>query len=456
MTVPAEFAEQMSDRMPLNSTEGDEMRSLSGTQFSAPVAPWSLYSERQRWIFLAVLSLVSVSGNFDYYVLGVVLDPIKDEFHVSDTALGLLSGFCFALCYALGSLPFARWSDRGNRRTVLAVALAGWSVMTVFTGLARSFWQLAVTRLGVGAMEPGATAPAQSLIADYFPPERRGVALAVTLAGGSVGYLVGLALGGYIAATLGWRNAFLIAGVIGIVLAVFTQLIVAEPRLRLGFPSASPHAESLQEAIVQLRRKSSFLYTLIGLSILYFFSFGVITFLPSFMIRALHASLEKISVTWGVAVTLANLLGTLAGGWLADRLSRKDIRWYAWLSVISCLLGAPIYWIALSSNNIGAFVGIEFVAEFLIWTGTFAAWPAIHAVCGNPRRGMAVAVAQLAYVLVGSGLGPLTVGALSDALNMTYGAKSLRYSLDIVTFSLILAAVAFYCSGRTMVRDHED
>lgn len=422
---------------------------------AAPAPAWTLYSERQRLGYLAILFLVQISGNFDYYVLGVVLEPIKREFHVSDAALGVLSGFCFGLCYALAALPYARWSDRGNRRKVLAVALAGWSLMTLLFGFARSFLQLGMARVGVGAMEPGATPPAQSLIADYFPPERRGSALAIMLAGGSVGYLIGGALGGYISATLGWRNAFFIAGAVGLVLAVVTQFCLAEPRSQLGYPSATSGAETLAQAIKHLRVKRSYVYTLVGMSLLYFFSLGVTTFVPSFLIRALHVSLVRVSVTWGVAIAVANLLGILAGGWIADRLSRRDIRWYAWQSAIACVVGASLYWWALASNDLRSFVGIYFLAELVIWSGTFAAWPAVHAICGNSRRGMAIAVLQFAYILLG-GVGPLAAGALSDLFAPAYGVQSLRYSMDVITFTLVPAAIAFYLSGRAMVRELEE
>jgi len=436
--------------------KGRQLTLPAATPVAPAQQPWTLYSDPQRWAFLGVLFLVTISSNFDYYVLGGVLEPLKREFQVSDTALGLLSGFCFSLCYAIAAIPFARWSDRGNRRTVLTTALAGWSVMTLLTGLARTFLQLGLSRVGVGALESGATPPAQSLIADYFPPERRSSALAIMLAGSSVGYLIGLALGGYIAATLGWRSAFLLAGAVGLILTLSTPLVLAEPRRQLGFPGADAQAESLGNALVRLRRKPSFVLTLVGLSIFYFFSYGVVNFLPSFMMRTLHASLEEVSLTWGIAVAVANLLGTLVGGRLAARLSKRDVRWYAWMSAIACLAGVPLYWLALSATHLWAFVAIEFVAEFVLWAGTFATWPAIHAICGNPRRGMAIAIAMFAYILLGSGFGPLAAGALSDALGATYGNQSLRYSLNIMTLALLLAALAFYLSGRSMSRDLED
>jgi predicted MFS family arabinose efflux permease len=222
--------------------------------------------------------------------------------------------------------------------------------------------------------------------------------MAIMLAGSSVGYFVGLAPGGYIAATLGWRNAFLLAGALGVLLAAFTPLILAEPRLRLGFPSANSDAESSREALEQLRKKRSFVYKVMGISLFYFFNVGVTTFLFSLMTRNLHTSLEQISVTWGVVVALDNLFGTLAGGWMADRLGRRDIRWYAWMSTIACLVEAPLYWIALSSSQLWPLVSVEFVAEFVLWTGTFATRPTMHAICSNPRRGTAIAVATFAYV----------------------------------------------------------
>ena len=418
--------------------------------------PWNLYTELERSKFLTVLFLVSVSGTFDYYVLGVVLEPIKQEFHVSDSQLGLLGGMCFALCYALTALPFARWSDHGNRCTVLTFALAGWSLMTLLSGFAKTFIQLGIARLGVGAMQPGETPPLQSLIADYYPPERRAWALAVTIAGSSLGYLIGVVLGGYIAATLGWRNSFILSGLAGIALAILAKQVLREPRNYSQTAHVVEITETLKFSIARLGTKRSYVGAVAGLSLLMFFSLGVSTFIPSFVIRILSVSLQQASVTWGISVALSNLLGTLAGGWLAERLGSREIRWYAWLPAIACVIGAILYWLALSATQLWTFIPLDFAAELVLWTGTFAAWPSIHAVCGAPRRALAIAIAQFAYILVGSGLGPLTAGALSDALNATYDLQSLRYSLQIMTLFLIPAAFAFYLSGHWLRQDVEN
>jgi predicted MFS family arabinose efflux permease len=417
--------------------------------------PYSLYSVRQQYVFLAILFLVSTSNYFDYYILSVVLEPIKHEFHVSDTMLGLLSGVCFALVYAVAGFPIARWADRGNRRTIITLALGLWSVVTVCCGLARSFGQLAVARFGLGLVEPAALPPSQSLLADYFPPERRATALAVLTTASAAGYLFGVALGGYIAETHGWRSVFLFAGVPGTALAILVPLTLSEPRLQLGFPTGDASRESAFEALRRLYQKRSFLLTLIGISTYCVLAYGLNTFLPSFMIRTLHASLTQVSVTWGTAICVASAIGAVVGGFLADRLSKLDVRWYGWLPAVSCFLGMPLYWAALASNHLWTFIAFDFLAESIVGVGIPVAFAAVHAVCGNRRRATAVAAVQFSLTLFGAGLGPLLVGMFSDALGSAYGADSLRHSLFGILLFLLPAAAAFFWSGLKVPQDLE-
>jgi predicted MFS family arabinose efflux permease len=421
------------------------------------VPPWTLYGPWQRWGFLSILFLITTSNYYDYYILSVVLDPIKREFHVSDSMLGLLSGFCFALSYALAALPIARWADRGNRRTVITVALAGWSIMTAACGLAQSFGQLLLARLAVGAAEPGAVPPSQSLIADYFPPERRATALTIMSQwGAAAGGLLGIGLGGYIAATQGWRMAFIWAGLPGLMLAAIVRIKIPEPRSRLGFPVTGLQAESVTKALMRLRGKRSFLYMLGGFSIFMLSNFAIAVFVPSFIIRSFHASLEQATTLWGVDLTVADMIGALAGGWLADRLSQKDIRWYAWLPAIAFGLGMPLYGLALSAHDLWTFIAIVFPGEAILALGVAVVYPAIHVVCGNRRRVMAIAVLHCSCMFFGGGFGPLAAGALSDAFGSAYGNESLRYSLISMLSLLIPAAAAFYWAARAIRTDRED
>lgn len=385
-----------------------------------------------------------------------MLDPIKREFHVSDTMLGLLSGFCFALFYAITALPIARWADYGNRRTVITLALTAWSLMTAVCGLARSFGQLALARFFVGAVEPGALPPAQSLVADYFPPERRAFAVAVLSQGGSAaGWLVGIGLGGYIVAIYGWRIAFVMAGIPGILLAIIARIFLSEPRTSTGFPSASGHAESVVETLRVLKDKQSYLFALLGLSLYAIFSYGIATFVPSFMTRSLHASLEQISLIWGALIASANLGGAVIGGWLADMLGKRDARWYTWMPAMACALAVFAYGVAFSTNHPSSFIAADFVAEFICAAGTPAIFVAMHAVCGSQRRTMAVATAMLLFSMFGSGVGPPIVGIISDIFGSTYGSDSLRISLLALLIFLIPAAIAFCMAGRSMLNDLE-
>jgi predicted MFS family arabinose efflux permease len=422
----------------------------------AVIRPWTFYSVRRRWLMLAILFLVITSNYCNSFFIAVLLEPIKQEFHVSDTMLGLLSGFCFALLYAVAALPVARWSDHGNRRTVITATLAGWSAMTALCGFAQSFWQLAVARLGVGAAASGALPPAQSLIADYFPAERRGTALGILTAAMNVGLLSGIALGGYIAASQGWRAAFILVGAPGLLLALVTRLFLAEPRYELGFPGAHSGTESLPQTILRLRKKRSYLYALIGISVYCVYAFGVTMFLPSYMIRSLGASLEQASTTWGVAITAANVIGSLVGGYLTDALSRRDIRWHGWLPALTCAAGAVFYWLAFAIPHFWAFIGVEFLAETVLGVGFPAVYSGVHSVCGHQRRSMAVGILFLSMMVIGNGLGPVTAGALSDAFSSAFGAGGLRYSLNTLVALMLPAAVAFYLSARAMPDELED
>jgi predicted MFS family arabinose efflux permease len=442
-----------------NSDSPGESRSRDSPAIAAPSIrpPWSLYGPLQRWGYLGILFLVITSNYFDYYILSVLLEPIKREFRVSDTILGLLTGSSFAIVYGLTALPIARWADHGNRRTVMTVALVAWSIFTALCGWAQTFWQLAFYRFGVGAVEPGGVPPAQSLVTDYFPPERRGTAIAILTNGASaVGWLLGVGGGGLIGALYGWRTTFLLAGVSGLALALVVRFTLPEPRSAPAFVTGIRRSESVRSTLSSLSRKPTFLFALAGFSVYAIFAYGVTVFVPSFMIRSFHVSLEKVSVPWGCAIAASNVLGALAGGWLVDRLCRRDIRWYAWLPALACALAMPVYWLALTRDHLIPFIGAEFVAETMLSMGVPVIFVAVLAVCGAHRRALASAAVNCLTILIGGTFGPLIVGAASDALSYAYGDESLRYALISMCLFPLPAAALLYLSGRTIKRDKED
>jgi MFS family permease len=430
--------------------------SSSGPDGARERPVWTLYTPRQRHLFLGMLFLVTTSNYFDFYIVSVVLYPIKLEFHVSDTMLGVLSGFSFALLYAIAAVPIAHWADRGNRRTITTLTLAGWSIMTMLCAAATSFGQLVFARMGVAVTEPGAAPPAQSLIADYFPPHRRSLAAAILAQGGSAaGFCIAIGLGGYVAATHGWRFAFLSAGLPGLILAIIVRLTLAEPRTRTGFPSESPDTESVRQGLVRLRAKRSYLWILGAVTTFTLFGYGASVFLPSFMVRTLHADFERISTIWGLSTAAAMLVGAFVGGWMADQLGERDVRWYAWLPALGSALGVPLYWATLSAQSVWTFIVIDFPAELILAVATSVSFASIHVICGTPRRSLAFSIVYFLITFIGCGFGPLLAGMLSDALDAVYGTESLRQALLIMVLFLLPAAGFYWFASRAIARDRE-
>ncbi|GAB2601018.1 MFS transporter [Ramlibacter solisilvae] len=403
---------------------------------------------------LGVLFLVATCSYLDRHIIAVLLEPIKHEFQVSDTLLGLLTGFAFAIFYATLGIPVAQWADRGNRRTVVTVALTVWSVFTALSGMSVSFLQLALARIGVGAGEAGAIPPSQSLIADYFPKEKRGLALAVLTSSATVGYLVAFMGGAILAATHGWRVALIVVGLPGLVLAVVAHFVLDEPRKRKAV-QVRAEPQEYKEAFRELLRKRSVVWVLVGVACYGIVAYGAAIFMPSFIVRSLGASLQDVGLVYGALSAVGALSGTLAGGWLADRLGKRDLRWYAWLPAAACAFALPFQVASLLLHSFSAFLILGWIGGIALGLGVPSMYTALHAVCGSSRRSLAVAVFGFVLSLVGSGLGPLVTGALSDALTPNFGVESLRYAMVFSTCFLAPAAWALYRCGRAMPRDLE-
>ena len=443
------------EELPLNTTTATD-QDASALNVGPPASrPWELYDARQRWTYLAILFLVSTSNYADRNVISVLLEPIKAEFQVSDTALGLLTGLSFAVFYATLGIPVARWADRGNRKFIMTLALTIWSCMTALCGLAQTFWQLALTRVGVGAGEAGAIPPAQSLIADYFDPSRRARALAIFMASATAGYLLGFVLGAHIAAVYGWRMAFVILGLPGLLLAVVVHFVLREPRTLPEFKPSVAAAESLTETFRALMGKRSFLHLVAGMVVYFMIAYGALVFFPSYMVRVLHVPLESVGGLYGGVAAVTTVVGTLGGGWITDRLVRRNVAWLAWLPAVGLLFAWPAYELLLVVPTFGALLAISVVAGLALNLAIPAMFAALHAICGSARRAMAVAVVFFFANLIGLGLGPVLAGVLSDFFSTRFGPVGLRYSLMLVMTLLVPAAWFMYLCGRHLARDSE-
>lgn len=415
---------------------------------------WTLYSPARRWTLLAILFLVSTTNYLDRHIFSVLIEPIKAEFGASDTVMGLLSGFAFAALYATLGIPVARWADVGNRRVIITISIALWSVMTLLCGMVSNVWQLALTRFGVGAGEAGAVPPSQSLIADYFPPERRATAIAIFLSSATAGFLIGLVGGSYIATHYGWRTALIAAGLPGLLIAVLTAIVLREPRKIEGYAYDPALRQTVREAFAVLWRKPSFVNLLIAMTLYFFFTYGAAIFMTSYLVRVLEIPLQKAGAVMGGVGAAAAIVGTLGGGFFADRLIKKDLRWICWMPAIGLLLNFPIYEAAFFVTSLKAYVPIGFAGGMLMAASLPAGFSAIHVVCGSSRRALAIAMVFFFANLLGTGLGPVVTGAISDAF-ADHGPQGLRYALIICTLAMPVSALFFYRAARTIREDQE-
>ena len=421
----------------------------------APPAPHTLYSPGRRWLMLAVLFLVSTCSYIDRQIISVLLEPIKKEFVVSDTQLGLLTGFAFVAFYMFLGVPLARWADRGNRKVVVALSLAVWSLFTALCGWTTSFAQLALARIGVGAGEAGAGPASQSLLVDYFPKEQRGMVIAIYTMSATLGYLLAFMAGASIAAAHGWRTALIVMGLPGLVLAVVTYLLLAEPRQKLGMLAASKAGGGTGRSFRQMMGKRSYVWVLVGAASYGIVAYGAAIFFPSFMVRSLKVSLQEVGAVYGALSGVASLGAMLLGGWLADRLGKRDLRWYAWLPAISCAITLPFMVTSLLMHSYTAFLICSWIGSIALGLGVPSMFTALHAICGSANRSLAVAVFTFVMSLIGSGFGPLLTGFLSDKLAPVFGVESLRYAMVFSMCFLAPSAWAFYKCGVAMPRDVE-
>ncbi len=416
----------------------------------APVATvtntWDAFNDRQRWMLIVVLFLVMSSGAIDRTIISIVFEPIKQEFHLSDTALGLMTGVAFGIFYAILGVPIGRYADRGDRRLLITVSVAVWSILTAACGWAHSFLQLFLARIGVAMGEAGGSgAPLMSLLADYFPPQRRAKAIGLVQTSTISGAVLGLIAGGYVAQYYGWRNAFIVAGLPGLLLAAVAGLALREPRKHHNLVIPDPGGESTMDALHALTAKPTFIYTILAQTCLTFASSALI-FEQSYVTRVLHVGVAETGLTTGILSIVSIIAGNAVGGILSDRLAKRDITWLCRLPGYGMMLCFPFYILShLVPGLVGYTILSAIAATFMV--GVLPAIvSAMLAVMGATRRATGFAISMLFSNLVGLTLGPLVTGMLSDHLALSMGpAEGLRWAM-------ILALSTFFPTGWFMLR----
>lgn len=390
-------------------------------------------SRASRRYTLGVLVVVYTFNFIDRQILAILLPSIRAEFGVDDWVLGFLAGSAFALFYATLGVPIALLGDRLNRRNLIAVAVAIWSGMTALSGAAGNIVHLALARIGVGVGEAGFSPPAHSIISDLYPPKERSTAMGIFTLGISIGIMLAYLAGGWVAQNIGWREAFYLVGIPGLLLALVVRFTLKEPvRGMSDGRQDTDHRPGILEVAKFLLKRRSFLHLAIGSGLASFNGYAIISFFPSFMARSHGMSIAEIGVYLGLIIGIAGGLGFAGGGYVADKASRWGARWSLWTvsiaTMIAWLFLFPIY---LSGDP-------YYVLAFLILPTAFSnfylatTFAQIQGMVGLRMRAVASALLLFLLNIIGLGLGPQITGIMSDLLRDAAGIDSLRYSLMIV------------------------
>ncbi len=413
-------------------------------------------SPRYRAYVLGMLVVVYVFNFLDRQIVTILAEPIKVDLGLNDTQIGLMTGLAFAIFYTVLGIPIARLADRANRVSIISAALVIWSGMTALCGMAQNFTQMLAARIGVGVGEAGCSPPAHSLIADYFPPEKRASALSIYALGIPIGSILGLLAGGWIAEYWGWRTAFFVVGIPGILLAVVVKMTIREPLRGMSDtkPTDATQAQpALGETLKTLVANKTMLHLAMGGALTSFVGYGLGQWMPAFFIRIHGMGIAETATYFGLVLGVASAIGTFLGGNLADRLANRDRRMYAWLPAAGVLLAFPFYVVAMVNNNPYVAIAILVAPSLLnsLWLG-----PAFGTIQNlAPMRMRALASAAVLFVLniIGLGLGPFLVGVLSDLLAGPFGQDSLRYAILIATAAYFWAGAHFLLAGRSIRQD---
>lgn len=412
---------------------------------------------RTKYYILGLLALTYALSIVDRFLLGILLPQIKAELQLNDSLLGLLSGAAFALFYATMGVPIARLADRFGRKYVISASLAIFSAMTALCGAAVNFLTLFLARVGVGIGEAGTTPASLSIISDLFEKERRSLAMAIFSVGANVGMLAGFIVGGYVAVEYGWRHAFLIIGAPGVLVALVILATMREPQRGLADGLAgttSATRETLWSSARFLLSQPAYRNIVLGLSMMMFVATGVVAWLPSFLARSHGMQADEVGRLLGLALGLAGPLGTVVlGGIVADRLSRRDIRWGMWLVGIGALVLCPAYLLVIAAPTGSLAIAAYFVPALfgIFFQGPTAALS--QAVSPVSMRATSGALLLLIGNLIGLGLGPLAIGVLSDMLEPQFGQESLRYALLIAPAAAVIGAIFYFRAARTLRDD---
>jgi predicted MFS family arabinose efflux permease len=404
---------------------------------------------------LFLLTLIAMVQFFDRALMVVILEPLKQEFSLTDSQLGFLSGFSYAAAFALAGIPFGWMADRGNRRNLLAALLAIWSALVAFAGTANSFMALVITRVGIGAADAGGQPCSVSIISDLYPAQRRAGAVAIFFVGVPLGMASGFIVGAIVAGQLGWRTAFYVAAVPGVVLTILLLLLVKEPKRGAsdGISESKDLAPSLSETIGFMRSQKSLVYLMLASVLVTASSSAMMSWIGSLLVRVHSLSLENVGLLTGLCMGGFGAIGTLVFGWVADRQGLKDMRNQPrMMAIAAAVIAVSGTAVSLLPTVLGAAVSLALFASMVAGLNgpTYALTQSLVKV---RMRGTSMSTLVVLLNLIGVGVGPALAGILSDQFAAAYGAESVRWAMVCVLLMNIPAVFLFVRCAHTIQDD---
>lgn len=413
-----------------------------------------------RRLALLILTAVGTINFVDRQILSVLAEPIRQELHLSDTQLGLLTGLSFALFYGAVGVPAAMLADRTNRVRLVACACLIWSFFTGACAFATSFWHLALARFGVGVGEAGGTAPSLSILADYYPPHQRPAVIGLFTVNGPLGVFVGASFGGWAAGEFGWRGAFITVALIGAVAAIVLAVVVREP-LRGGLDpaptrAASGKVPSLGETVRLFLSRPTLCLLLLASGLAAFVSNGMLNWIPAYLMRVQQMPLSEVARWFGPVAGICFGIGIWGGGALVNWAGKRTVKAYAYVPGLAVLLCAPSLAMALMASSWQASLALMVIPMICCTSFVAPALALVQNLSPVASRATATALLMLAFNIVGLGGGPLAVGMLSDALAGAQVADPLRIALLALCPIAGLTALVYLALSRVVARDAEN
>ena len=408
----------------------------------------------RAWYTLALLTLVYIFSIADRFVVSTLIEPIKAELHLSDSAIGFLTGTALAIFYTGMGIPLGMIADRVDRRKLVAASLAIWSLMTAACGVAQNFTQLMLARIGVGTGEAGGTPASQSMIADLFPFSRRVLATSIFTLGAAGGSYLGGTFGGAIADSHGWRSAFFALGVPGIALALLVRFTLREPTREAAL-QAREQAPSLGVTLRYIWQQRSLVHVLAAGTVVTYWGWGLLWWTPAFLARSHHLSIGAAGGVVGSISGVGGALGVILGGLSIHYLSRLDARWQVWVVGFATLIGTGASVMAFAAKDVAVVKMSLWIFVPVAYLNLGPLFSLTQSLVPSRMRGLCCAILLFGANVANLALAPQIVGLLSDLFATKYdaGSESLRYALLLTTATGLWAAYHLFEAAKDLRAD---